>query len=846
MCVSQILLYFRHDFILMKKTIIIIFLFISVAVNATKYYVKNSGSDSHTGLSDAQAWQTISKVNGASLVAGDTILFNRGNTWREQIVPHSGSVGTANGIYCMGDSQTSADYPPLLQTSLGSTYTVIDRGVGGNTTTDMIARFATDITNYSNVDYVIIMAGTNDILNNTPVTTIEANLQIMYNLAHAKGAKVIALTITPMGGSSLYNPTHGADVILVNTWIKTKPTNVDYVVDTYTAMLDPDNPVPSLRSGDTIDGLHYSATGNQRILATMVAAWQPSLRHTNNVYYGAYGTGAKPKFLGSVTANSGWTNISGNIWQNSNAAFTVDVGNIIFNNEASCGIKLMTATPTFTTQGQFWYDFVNHRIRMYSVGDPASFYSNIECALKADGISHYQVDYVTFQNLDFRYWGMCVRQDGGNYANYLDLDISYIGGCDQSSDYTTRFGNGLQIWEGRHDITIERCRIDNVYDAGISPQGYAGGYVAYNMYIRNNIISNCEYSFEFYERDATASAYNIYFENNTCVNAGGGWAHNQRPDGVNGSQIRLVMFTATKSTIYIRNNIFSNATERLFLIGSTSDLINMVLDYNDCYQSSGIIGQISSVNYSILSTWQTAISQESHSIGTNPLFVSTSDFHLQANSPAIDVGEDVGLPFSGKAPDLGAFEMQTSSTTVNQPPVVEISNPLKGNNYETNSTITLEAIASDPDGSISKVEFYNGAIKLIELTSAPYTYTWKDVAAGNYSITAVATDNLNATTTSLPLEFEVGTTIKYDANSDIIKLYPNPNDGHFSIEFINPLQNEKSEILITDLAGKMVYSGPVSKEETIKQIDLSNSKPGIYIMMIKDKEILVTKKIIIK
>jgi hypothetical protein len=111
-------------------------------------------------------------------------------------------------------------------------------------------------------------------------------------------------------------------------------------------------------------------------------------------------------------------------------------------------------------------------------------------------------------------------------------------------------------------------------------------------------------------------------------------------------------------------------------------------------------------------------------------------------------------------------------------------------------------------------------------------------------ITAVATDNLNATTTSLPVEFEVGTTIKYDSNSEIVNLYPNPNNGHFSIKFSNPLQNDKSEIIITDLAGKEVYNGQVLKEETLKQFDLSNSKPGIYIMMIKDKEILVTKKFI--
>jgi uncharacterized repeat protein (TIGR02059 family) len=186
-----------------------------------------------------------------------------------------------------------------------------------------------------------------------------------------------------------------------------------------------------------------------------------------------------------------------------------------------------------------------------------------------------------------------------------------------------------------------------------------------------------------------------------------------------------------------------------------------------------------------------------------------------------------------------------SNPAPNKHPIVKISNPRKGNTYENLSTIEIDATASDPDGTISKVEFYNGETDLVGMTSAPYTYIWKDVAAGRYLITAIATDNSNDTTISSPVEFEVGALTKYDANSEIVNLYPNPSDGHFSIKFINPLQSEKSEIIITDLAGKQVYNAPVLKEEILKQLDLSNSKSGIYVMMIKDKDILVTKKFII-
>jgi hypothetical protein len=183
---------------------------------------------------------------------------------------------------------------------------------------------------------------------------------------------------------------------------------------------------------------------------------------------------------------------------------------------------------------------------------------------------------------------------------------------------------------------------------------------------------------------------------------------------------------------------------------------------------------------------------------------------------------------------------------VNQPPVITISNPQKGNMYENSSGIDIDAIAYDPDGTISKVELYSGSNKLVELTSAPYFYTWKNVNPGTYTITAIATDNLNATTISSPVDFKVRGVSSYDGNSEIVNLYPNPNDGHFSIAFINPLQNIKYEIIITDLAGRQVYHGPLTKEETLKQFDLSYIKSGIYIMTIIDKVIFVTKKFVKK
>jgi Zn-dependent metalloprotease len=65
-------------------------------------------------------------------------------------------------------------------------------------------------------------------------------------------------------------------------------------------------------------------------------------------------------------------------------------------------------------------------------------------------------------------------------------------------------------------------------------------------------------------------------------------------------------------------------------------------------------------------------------------------------------------------------------------------------------TVTITATASDPDGSISHVEFYAGSIKLAQVETAPYAYTWQNVPAGNHLIIARAVDNIGGTKDSSP------------------------------------------------------------------------------------------------
>ena len=97
------------------------------------------------------------------------------------------------------------------------------------------------------------------------------------------------------------------------------------------------------------------------------------------------------------------------------------------------------------------------------------------------------------------------------------------------------------------------------------------------------------------------------------------------------------------------------------------------------------------------------------------------------------------------------------SGQANQPPTVAISNPVNGSTYTSGSTIVVSANASDADGTVSKVEFYQGSTKLGEDNTSPFSYSWVNVPAGTYALTARAYDNLGASTASGAVNITVST-----------------------------------------------------------------------------------------
>jgi regulation of enolase protein 1 (concanavalin A-like superfamily) len=122
----------------------------------------------------------------------------------------------------------------------------------------------------------------------------------------------------------------------------------------------------------------------------------------------------------------------------------------------------------------------------------------------------------------------------------------------------------------------------------------------------------------------------------------------------------------------------------------------------------------------------------------------------------------VGLAVTSHSPGVlttATFSNITvrSTASSNQPPSVGLTAPASSATFTAPATIAIAANASDADGSVSQVQFFAGSTLLGTDTSSPYTYSWTNVAAGSYSLTAVARDNLGATRTSAAVSVTVTT-----------------------------------------------------------------------------------------
>ena len=129
--------------------------------------------------------------------------------------------------------------------------------------------------------------------------------------------------------------------------------------------------------------------------------------------------------------------------------------------------------------------------------------------------------------------------------------------------------------------------------------------------------------------------------------------------------------------------------------------------------------------------------------------------------------------------------------TGNSVPSVSLLTPADGSAFRENEAIFLSASASDVDGTIAKVEFYQGTQKLAEVTEAPYEYTWEGGSPGTYDLSAQATDNGGAITISQ------SNTISINEVKTCVENSSEAQQGQFSIGYISTFETVGNSVTIT-------------------------------------------------
>ncbi len=131
----------------------------------------------------------------------------------------------------------------------------------------------------------------------------------------------------------------------------------------------------------------------------------------------------------------------------------------------------------------------------------------------------------------------------------------------------------------------------------------------------------------------------------------------------------------------------------------------------------------------------------------------------------VDFFDDVHLSETGAKKNANAWLEAVvpilNNASNNSSPTCTITSPTTNSTIGAPATITIEADATDDDGTINKVEFYAGTIKIGEDNTQPYSFIWNNVDEGTYSIHAVAIDNLFGSGTSTNINVMVESTDGY-------------------------------------------------------------------------------------
>jgi len=177
-------------------------------------------------------------------------------------------------------------------------------------------------------------------------------------------------------------------------------------------------------------------------------------------------------------------------------------------------------------------------------------------------------------------------------------------------------------------------------------------------------------------------------------------------------------------------------------------------------------------------------------------------------------------------PDLRTDEdelLVIVSSSANIAPTVALVSPVNNSTYTEGKTVTIAANASDFDGTISQVDFYQNNILISSDYTAPYSISWNPTA-GNYLLTAKAIDNVGAVSPSQEVNVTIAPLMSCITTSTLA------SQGSFSVGYKATFETVGSNVnisfeLLDDKAGVIAY---LFKETPFSESAMTNVSGKIF------------------
>lgn len=590
----------------------------------TFYVDSQTGSDAGDGLNPDRAWQSLRQVNRAELHPGDTVLLRRGTELRGQLVPRSGSANHPITYGAYGEGAK----PRLLGSVSMNQADDWQQSASGIWTTAAI-RFDPE--------------------------KQEADLsRFRWSLYTEGGADCSLRQPTDKETSP---PTYQLDCRQPGTaayFIQFSTSGINLREGEYYAF--------SFRARSTIaftsgtwglmhNGAPFTAFAETRSSQLQIGSdWTAC-----SIQFRAICDASDARltwYLGGVLPKG--TSVSfqptelRRLRSSQKTPLSADVGNIIFDEGKMTGVKKWREAD-LKNEGDYFYDAKTWQVKLRLDANPATRFQRIELALRQHIIDQNDRAYIMYENLALSCGA--AHGFGGAATDHItirDCDLSYIGGGHQltGADGTpVRFGNGIEFWSDASNCLVEGCRLWEIYDAALTNQGM-GRNVQQNITYRRNVIWNCEYSFEFWNGGPESQTRNIRFERNTCVNAGGGWGHAQRPDP-NGRHLMFYDNSSKTEGVVITHNIFAQATDSCARLHGRDWTADLLMDFNCWFDPKGRLWLwgTETTDEAGYETFRKSRKLDGHSIIADPQFVDATqhDYRLRTGSPAAAI-DDGGLP----------------------------------------------------------------------------------------------------------------------------------------------------------------------------------------------------------